>query len=44
MTGSSDDAISLEDLAARGASRDAAEWEARWKSISSDDICTFIYT
>ncbi len=27
MTGSSDDAISLEDLAARGAGRDAAEWE-----------------
>jgi long-chain acyl-CoA synthetase len=44
MTGSSEDAISLEDLAARGASRDAAEWEARWKSVSSDDICTFIYT
>ena len=44
MTGSSEDAISLEDLAARGASRDAAEWEARWKSVTSDDICTFIYT
>ena len=27
MTGASDDAISLEDLAARGAGRDAAEWE-----------------
>ncbi|HEV7399393.1 MAG TPA: AMP-dependent synthetase/ligase [Solirubrobacterales bacterium] len=44
MTGSSEDAISLEDLAARGASRDAAEWEARWKSVTSTDICTFIYT
>jgi long-chain acyl-CoA synthetase len=44
MTGSSDDAISLEDLAARGNSRDAAEWEARWRSVESTDICTFIYT
>ncbi len=44
MTGSSEDAISLEDLAARGASRDPAEWEARWQSVTSDDICTFIYT
>ena len=34
MTGSSDDAISLEDLASRGASRDVAEWEARWKSVA----------
>ncbi len=44
MTGSSDDAISIDDLAARGAGRDAAEWEARWSSVSPDDICTFIYT
>ena len=44
MTGSSEDAISLEDLAARGDARDAAEWEARWQSVNKDDICTFIYT
>ncbi len=44
MTGSSDDAISLEDLAARGAAREASEWEARWKSVTPEDICTFIYT
>jgi long-chain acyl-CoA synthetase len=44
MTGSSEDAISLEDLAARGAARDAGEWETRWKSVTKDDICTFIYT
>jgi long-chain acyl-CoA synthetase len=44
MTGSSDDAITLEGLAARGASHDAAEWEARWKSVAPGDICTFIYT
>jgi long-chain acyl-CoA synthetase len=44
MTGSSDDAISFDDLSARGSSRDAAEWEARWQSVTPDDICTFIYT
>jgi long-chain acyl-CoA synthetase len=44
MTGSSDDAIAMEDLAARGAGRDAAEWEARWRSVTPQDICTFIYT
>jgi long-chain acyl-CoA synthetase len=44
MTGNSEDAISLDDLAARGAGRDAAEWKARWQSVTPDDICTFIYT
>jgi long-chain acyl-CoA synthetase len=44
MTGSSDDAISLEDLAARGAAREPTEWEARWKSVTPEDVCTFIYT
>src|SRR3954447_19463594 len=44
MTGSSEDAISLEDLAARGASRKPAEWEARWQSVTPEDICTLIYT
>ena len=44
MTGSSDDAISTDELAERGASRDDAEWEERWRSVTPDDICTFIYT
>jgi long-chain acyl-CoA synthetase len=44
MTGASDDAISLGDLATRGAGRDAAEWEQRWKAVAPEDICTFIYT
>ncbi len=44
MTGSSEDAISMDDLAARGEGRDAAEWESRWQSVAPDDICTFIYT
>ncbi len=44
MTGSSDDAISMQDLAARGAERDESEWEQRWRSVTPDDVCTFIYT
>ncbi len=44
MTGASEDAISLEDLTARGAGHDAAEWEARWKGVAKEDVCTFIYT
>jgi long-chain acyl-CoA synthetase len=44
MTGSSDDAISLDDLAERGAGRDAAEWERRWSAVTPADVCTFIYT
>ncbi len=44
MTGSSDDAISLDDLASRGDARDVSEWETRWKSVTTEDICTFIYT
>ncbi len=44
MTGTSEDAISLEDLAARGAGRSAEEWQARWRSVTPNDVCTFIYT
>jgi long-chain acyl-CoA synthetase len=44
MTGASDDALSMQDLAARGAGRDAAEWEARWSAVAPEDVCTFIYT
>jgi long-chain acyl-CoA synthetase len=44
MTGSSDDAVSFDDLSARGAGRDAAEWEQRWAAVAPNDICTFIYT
>jgi len=44
MTGAGEDAISMEELAARGERRDAAEWEQRWKAVVPDDICTFIYT
>jgi long-chain acyl-CoA synthetase len=44
MTGASEDAISMQDLATRGAGRDAAEWERRWRAVAPDDVCTFIYT
>jgi long-chain acyl-CoA synthetase len=44
MTGEADDAISAAELAERGSSHDAAEWEERWSSVAPDDICTFIYT
>jgi long-chain acyl-CoA synthetase len=44
MTGSSDDAISMQDLAARGSELAESEWEQRWRSVTPDDICTFIYT
>jgi long-chain acyl-CoA synthetase len=44
MTGSSDDAISMQELLDRGASGSDADWEQRWRSVTPDDICTFIYT
>ncbi|MGB7587839.1 MAG: long-chain fatty acid--CoA ligase [Solirubrobacterales bacterium] len=44
MTGSSDDAISLDELSQRGEARDASEWERRWRTVEPADICTFIYT
>jgi long-chain acyl-CoA synthetase len=43
MTGTSEDAISFDDLAGRG-SDDAAAWERLWSAVTPDDICTFIYT
>src|SRR6476469_3371820 len=44
MTGSSDDALSSEDLAAKGAGGDNARWEALYSAVTPADICTFIYT
>ncbi|HEY5051879.1 MAG TPA: long-chain fatty acid--CoA ligase, partial [Solirubrobacterales bacterium] len=44
MTGSSDDAISFDELMARGSARPESEWEQRWSSVEPSDICTFIYT
>jgi long-chain acyl-CoA synthetase len=44
MTGTSEDTISMQELAARGDRREEADWEERWSSVAPDDICTFIYT
>jgi long-chain acyl-CoA synthetase len=44
MTGSSDDALSSDDLAAKGAGVDASRWESLYSAVTPADICTFIYT
>ncbi|OJU83250.1 MAG: long-chain fatty acid--CoA ligase [Solirubrobacterales bacterium 70-9] len=44
MEGDADDAISMEALAAKGSTVDAAVFQQRIDSVTSDDICTFIYT
>jgi long-chain acyl-CoA synthetase len=44
MTGSAEDAISMEDLAAKGGGGDDATWEALYEAVTPEDICTFIYT
>lgn len=44
MTGSSDDAVSSEELAAKGAGADSARWESLYTAVTKEDICTFIYT
>ena len=44
MTGSAEDAISAEDLAAKGAAVDPSRWQQRYSEVSPSDICTFIYT
>jgi long-chain acyl-CoA synthetase len=44
MIGTASDAISLGDLASKGAAVDPARWEERYSAVGSDDICTFIYT
>jgi long-chain acyl-CoA synthetase len=44
ITGSAEDAISMEDLAAKGGGGDAVTWEALYEAVTPEDICTFIYT
>jgi long-chain acyl-CoA synthetase len=44
MTGSSDDALSSDDLAAKGAGVDVERWESLYSAVTAGDICTFIYT
>jgi long-chain acyl-CoA synthetase len=44
MTGASDDALSMEELAAKGAAGDQSRWESLYSAVTPADICTFIYT
>jgi long-chain acyl-CoA synthetase len=43
MTGNAEDALSTDELAARG-SNDASRWEQLYSAVTPEDICTFIYT
>jgi long-chain acyl-CoA synthetase len=44
MSGSAEDAIAMEDLAAKGAGGDDATWKTLYEAVTPEDICTFIYT
>ena len=44
MTGTADDAISMEDLAAKGAGGGDERWKELYEAVIPSDICTFIYT
>ncbi len=44
MEGTAEDAISMEQLAAKGGEVDAALFEQRIAAVTPEDICTFIYT
>src|SRR5215469_10325267 len=44
MTGSAEDAISIEDLAVKGAGRDDARWKEIYEAVTGEGVCTFIYT
>jgi long-chain acyl-CoA synthetase len=43
MTGNAEDALSTDELAAKG-SNDASRWEQLYSAVTPEDICTFIYT
>jgi long-chain acyl-CoA synthetase len=44
MTGNADDAISMEELSAKGGGGDDSTWETLYGAVTPEDICTFIYT
>jgi long-chain acyl-CoA synthetase len=44
MSGSADEAISMEDLSANGSAVDASRWVQLYSAVTPADICTFIYT
>ncbi len=43
MTGEAEDALSMDELAAKS-SGDASRWEQLYEAVTPADICTFIYT
>ncbi|HEY5943268.1 MAG TPA: long-chain fatty acid--CoA ligase [Solirubrobacterales bacterium] len=43
MTGNAEDALSTDELAAKG-SDDAGRWAQLYEAVAPEDICTFIYT
>jgi long-chain acyl-CoA synthetase len=43
MTGDAEDALSMDELAAKG-SGDAGHWAQLYEAVAPEDICTFIYT
>jgi long-chain acyl-CoA synthetase len=44
MTGSAEDAISMEELAAKGGGGTDETWKTLYEAVTPEDICTFIYT
>jgi long-chain acyl-CoA synthetase len=44
MTGSAEGAISMDELAGKGAGGDDATWKTLYEAVTPEDICTFIYT
>src|SRR4051794_8455118 len=44
MTGSAEDAIAMDDLAAKGGGGDDTTWATLYEAVTPEDICTFIYT
>ncbi|MET0559417.1 MAG: long-chain fatty acid--CoA ligase [Solirubrobacterales bacterium] len=44
MSGNADDAISMEELIAKGDAVDASRWQQLYEAVTPEDICTFIYT
>ncbi|MGN6274315.1 MAG: AMP-dependent synthetase/ligase [Solirubrobacterales bacterium] len=44
MSGEADDALSSEELAAKGAGGSDEAWKALYEAVTPTDICTFIYT
>jgi len=44
IEGEDADTITLDGLAEHGEELEASDWEARYRSVSPEDVCTFIYT